>query len=61
VVVVVQGKGKCKQSLYRSVSIQEVGAPKFHDIWHMKVVSPTARPHSQPPQKIFLVLISVRA
>jgi len=41
---------------------QEVEAPRFQDNRHMKVVkvvSPIHRP-SLPPQKIFLVLISVR-
>jgi len=30
---------KVKQSLYRPRQLQDVEAPRFHDIWHMKVVS----------------------
>ena len=43
-----------KQSLYRPWWFQEVEAPRFHDIWHMKVVRLSA-PHTShlyPPENI---------
>ena len=54
-------KGKVKQSHYRPRGVQEVEAPRFQDIRHMKVVRLSAlRIGLLYPQEIFLVLISVR-
>ena len=52
---------KVKQSHYRPWGFQEVGAPRFQDSRHMKVVSLSALCTGRLyPQEIFLVLISVR-
>jgi len=57
-------KTKSKQShwgLDRPWGFQEAEAPRFQDSWHMKVIRLSAlRTGRLYPQKIFLVLISVR-
>jgi hypothetical protein len=54
-------KKKIKQSLYRPRGFQKVEAPRFQDIWHMKVVRLSALYTSHLYlQEILLVLISVR-
>jgi hypothetical protein len=56
-----KGKENPVTTSYVSLEFQEVEAPIFQDIWHMKVVrfQPYA-PAIFTPQEIFLVLISVR-
>jgi hypothetical protein len=61
----VQGPGisiyKVPHSLDRLSGFQEVEAPKFQEIWHVKVVRfSVLRISRQQPQEIFLVLIFVR-
>ena len=55
---------KIKQSHYRpgqALLVQEVEAPRFQDIRHMKMVRLSAlRTGRLYPQETFLVLISVR-